>query len=85
MVSTEMQNPETIRLRKNRASQIEGMPVEFPAEVIEEHPPCPDSWHGVCEEVQPEPDAVPDTSDAWGFTSTEKKGKRVKRPAYDCN
>ena len=70
-------------IAENSASQAEETPGESAAEVTEEHPPAPDSSHGVSEEVPPEHDAVPDTSDSWGFTSTRKKGRKVKRPTYD--
>lgn len=63
---------------ENSASQAEETPGESPAEVTEEHPPAPDSSHEVSEVVP-----VPDTSDSWGFTSTRKKGRKVKQPSYD--
>lgn len=75
--------PKDDSIAGNSASQTGGTPGESPAEVIEEHSPTLDSAYEVSEEVQPEPDAVPDTSDSWAFTSTKKKGKKVKRPAYD--
>ena len=68
---------------ESSASQTEGATGKSPAEVIEEHSPAPDSGYEVSEEVPLEPGAVPDTSDSWGFTSTKKKGKKVKRLAYD--
>jgi hypothetical protein len=67
-------------IAENSASQAEETPGESPAEVTEEHPPAPDSSHEVSEEVP-----APDTSDSWGFTSTRKKGRKVKRPSYDWN
>lgn len=69
--------------QENSASQTEGTPGEFPAEAIEEHSPAPDSGFEVSEEVPPEPEAVPETSDHWAFTSTIKKRKKAKRPIYD--
>ena len=67
-------------IAENSASQAEETPGKSPAEVIEEHPPAPDSSHEVSEEV-----AAPDTSDWWDYTSTttRKKGRKVKPPSYD--